>query len=104
VETTSVGRQPAVVWTVDVPAENPDSVAMREMQVLVQAPDVPVAVLITLATPTLQDWRLYQRLMREVCETLRLTPAAAPEQGAEAQVLLLSAPQPDVEAGASPAS
>lgn len=97
VETTSYAGQPAARWTSERPMATGDDepVVMRELQVLVQAPDVPVAVLITLATPTLQDWDLYTRVLADICATLRFTPAIEPQRGVSGQVLLLPTGAPD---------
>lgn len=91
VETTSYAGQPAARWTAERLVGAGEPVLIRELQVLVQAPDVPVAVLITLATPTLPDWDLYTGVLHDICGTLRFTPATEPDRGAAAQVLLLPA-------------
>ncbi|MPZ96566.1 MAG: hypothetical protein GEU96_17050, partial [Propionibacteriales bacterium] len=90
VETAAYAGQPAARWVVErsLAPDADEPVVMRELQVLVQAPDVPVAVLLSLATPMLEDWDLYVEVMHGICETLRFTPASDPEGGASAQVLL----------------
>lgn len=94
VETTAYAGQPAARWSSERAVHEPDEggnapVTMKELHVLVQAPDVPVAVLITMATPVEQDWDLYADVLHEICFSLRFDPAVAPEQGAAGQVLLL---------------
>lgn len=93
VQTTTYAGQPAARWSSErVMGEADDTgaapVLTRELHVVVQAPDVPVAVLVTLATPVLEDWELYAGVLHGTCATLRFDAAVAPEHGAAGQVLL----------------
>jgi hypothetical protein len=84
VVTTTYAGHPAVAWTAAHPLAG--GVVVREAHVLVPAPELPAAVLISLATPVLQDWDVYRRVMHDVCTSLRFDPARPHD---EAQVLLL---------------
>ncbi len=91
VETTAYAGQPAVRWTSrhDLSTgEGSDPIRLHEAQVLVQAPDVPVAVLITVATPTTEDKEIYRDVLHRACESLEFAPPTDPGTPA-ASVLLL---------------
>jgi hypothetical protein len=89
VETTAYAGHPALTWALERPLA--DGIVIREVQVLVPSPDVPVGVLVSLATPMPQDWGVYQQVMHAVCTSLRFDPAVSPRGAAAGRVLRLPA-------------
>ncbi|MPZ61666.1 MAG: hypothetical protein GEU93_10300 [Propionibacteriales bacterium] len=93
VETTTYAGHPAATWIAErvLPGSDggADDLVLRELQVLVQAPEEPVAVLITLATPNLEDWPIYRDVVRSICETIEFQPALDSEESDHGRVLLL---------------
>jgi hypothetical protein len=82
VETTAYAGHPALTWSVERPLA--DGIVIREVQVLVPAPDAPVSALISLATPTQQDWEVYRQVMHDVCTSLRFDPCSPPRAAVRA--------------------
>lgn len=78
VQVLELGLVPAVSAVVEraaVPAESPTGRAgetLREMSVLVPVTGRPLAVLVTLCTPCLDDWDTYVRVLLQVARSVRV--------------------------------
>lgn len=78
VEIVELGRHPAVTAVTERPTVPDDTAAgeggatLRELSVLVPVPGHEQAAMVTLATPCLADWDLYERLVLDICRSLHV--------------------------------
>jgi hypothetical protein len=76
-----VGPHPAVTAVAERATTPEDTVTgevgatLRELSVLVPVPGHEQAVIVTLSTPCLEDWDIYQRLVLDICRSLRVQSA-----------------------------
>jgi len=83
VEVVTLGGRPAVVAMAERPGRADDrdgpraTDSVRELSVLVPVPDQRQAVVVTLSTPCLQDWDVYERLTLDIARSLRVRAAPA---------------------------
>lgn len=84
IEVVTLARQPAVVAMAEraEPAAGDSgrpraAEGVRELSVLVPVPDHQQAVIVTLSTPCLQDWDVYERLTLDIARSLKVLGAPA---------------------------
>jgi hypothetical protein len=76
-----LGQHPAVVAVAERPTVAGDSVTgevgttLRELCVVVPVPNHEQAVMVTLSTPCLNDWEVYESLVLDVCRSLHVQSA-----------------------------
>jgi hypothetical protein len=83
VSTRTIGSHPAVVAVAEHANVNGGARSgdldstLRELSILVPVAGHEHAVVMTLATPCLEDWDVYERLMVEACRSLHVRPRSS---------------------------
>ncbi len=78
VEIVELGPHPAVTAVAERPTVPGDSATgevgatLRELSVLVPVPGHEQAAMVTLSTPCLEDWDVYERLVLDICRSMHV--------------------------------
>ena len=78
VQLSELGQHPGVVAVVERPTVPGDTATgevgttLRELSVLVPVPEHEEAAMVTLSTPCLEDWDVYEKLVLDICRTLHV--------------------------------
>ncbi len=78
VEIVELGQHPAVTAVTERPTVPADTATgevgatLRELSVLVPVPGHEQAAMVTLSTPCLEDWDVYERLVLDICRSLHV--------------------------------
>jgi hypothetical protein len=78
VEIVQLGQHPAVTALAEGPTAPTETLTgvvgatLREISVLVPVPGHEHAAMVTLATPCLEDWDTYERVVLEICRSLHV--------------------------------
>lgn len=87
VEVLRLAGRPAVSAVAERSARPGDTVTgepgetLREISVLVPVPGHEHALMLTLSTPCLDDWGTYQRLVLDICRSVRVQPTRSSHLG-----------------------